>query len=652
MADDVIPITRAEYEAKFGGASQAQDAIPITRAEYQAKFGMMPEEQVNNKARLSGILDAQTSGLADEIYGYGNAALDTLTGKNKSLSFGQKADVYTNAMRGAMGDARDAAPVQGAIGNVVGGFLNPLTYVVGPSKGIIGAAKTGAILGAAYGAGSGEGGAKNRAEQAVKSGAIGGVASGVIAGAGKAVSSTGEWLGEQVPKLRGSALGATKTDFKASAKYKGLINGPEGKTTKLEQSIKNVIDDGTFKGAKSTDDFLVANTSKLESYDDALSEVLSKIDDSISETGAKVTPSFANAEKFVAQANPLEKPALQKELEQAKSLLLEAHDGTLSGLQTIKRSLYRSVYSENGRAKQELATKLAQDMKDSIEAGAALVTGRPEAAQAIKQLNAKMGQHLEVEKLLARKLATEQASDVVKELMGNLRTSGGNLTTPTIIGRATGGEAGGKLGFLGGALLNRLATPKGKMGLANVLEKTAPAIKGAGSPVIGAAPRLGLLGANQLSGSVFNKGKQMDEVKPPAIEKQEISAIVDKVSGGGDMAKLVNAVIRAESNGKVDAQSKVGAQGLMQLMPAMQKALGVKDAFDAEQNITGGVALLSEELQRFKDVKLALAAYNAGSPKVMAAIKKAGSTDWEAVAKHLPAETQNYVPKVLKFVEV
>jgi soluble lytic murein transglycosylase-like protein len=86
----------------------------------------------------------------------------------------------------------------------------------------------------------------------------------------------------------------------------------------------------------------------------------------------------------------------------------------------------------------------------------------------------------------------------------------------------------------------------------------------------------------------------------------------------------------------------------MQLMPANIEHFGVSDPFDPAQNIEAGTALLEEELERFGDVQLALAAYNAGSPKVMEAIKKAGSTDFTEVSKYLPDETKNYVPKVLK----
>jgi len=112
---------------------------------------------------------------------------------------------------------------------------------------------------------------------------------------------------------------------------------------------------------------------------------------------------------------------------------------------------------------------------------------------------------------------------------------------------------------------------------------------------------------------------------------------------------LVQAIIRAESNGNHKAVSNKGAQGLMQLMPAIQKAFEVADPFDPAENIRGGVALIQEELERFGDPLLAIAAYNAGSPAVKKAIKLAGSSDYEAIRPYLPKETRNYVKRVISY---
>jgi soluble lytic murein transglycosylase-like protein len=105
--------------------------------------------------------------------------------------------------------------------------------------------------------------------------------------------------------------------------------------------------------------------------------------------------------------------------------------------------------------------------------------------------------------------------------------------------------------------------------------------------------------------------------------------------------ELVESVIRVESNFKARAVSPKGARGLMQLMPATAAKLGVRNVFDARQNIEGGVRHLRYLVDRYDgNLALALAAYNAGA---------------EAVGRYggIPPypETQAYVARVLRLVQ-
>ena len=122
------------------------------------------------------------------------------------------------------------------------------------------------------------------------------------------------------------------------------------------------------------------------------------------------------------------------------------------------------------------------------------------------------------------------------------------------------------------------------------------------------------------------------------ITREQISQIVSKISAKYNVdEKLVNAVIRQESGFNVKAKSKAGAMGLMQLMPATARGLGVTDAYNPVQNIEGGVKYLSNLLKKYNgNVVLALAAYNAGSGAVD---KYSGVPPYK--------ETQNYVRSIL-----
>ncbi|NMP31844.1 lytic transglycosylase domain-containing protein [Thalassotalea sp. M1531] len=82
-------------------------------------------------------------------------------------------------------------------------------------------------------------------------------------------------------------------------------------------------------------------------------------------------------------------------------------------------------------------------------------------------------------------------------------------------------------------------------------------------------------------------------------------------------ANLVRAIIHAESHFRVNAISKQGAQGLMQLMPATARELGVRDPFTAKQNIQGGVKHLAKLMKKYYgNIRMVSAAYNAGEGNV------------------------------------
>lgn len=108
--------------------------------------------------------------------------------------------------------------------------------------------------------------------------------------------------------------------------------------------------------------------------------------------------------------------------------------------------------------------------------------------------------------------------------------------------------------------------------------------------------------------------------------------------------KLVRAIAKQESNFNPNVVSSAGAVGVMQLMPETAKYLGVKDIYNIEQNIEGGVKYIKEQLDRYGNVDMALMAYNAG----MGTVQKRGVKSPDDLYK-MPKETQNYVKKVNEY---
>lgn len=98
------------------------------------------------------------------------------------------------------------------------------------------------------------------------------------------------------------------------------------------------------------------------------------------------------------------------------------------------------------------------------------------------------------------------------------------------------------------------------------------------------------------------------------LNRTDFAETVDKAAKSNHIdPALIRALIHAESAFNPNARSSKGASGLMQLMPATAKELGVQNVFNAKQNIDGGVRYLAQLLKTFNgDVTLATAAYNAG----------------------------------------
>ncbi|MEZ5500650.1 MAG: lytic transglycosylase domain-containing protein [Steroidobacteraceae bacterium] len=143
--------------------------------------------------------------------------------------------------------------------------------------------------------------------------------------------------------------------------------------------------------------------------------------------------------------------------------------------------------------------------------------------------------------------------------------------------------------------------------------------------ILKAAPEYSKAG-ERISPRMLARASQYDEIIERAADSADVAA------------ELLRAVIVVESGFNPNAVSPKGARGLMQLMPATARTLGVRDPHDPAQNVDAGARYLRRLMDRFgNDLQLALAAYNAGTAAV------------ERYGKRIPPyrETREYVPKVL-----
>ena len=143
--------------------------------------------------------------------------------------------------------------------------------------------------------------------------------------------------------------------------------------------------------------------------------------------------------------------------------------------------------------------------------------------------------------------------------------------------------------------------------------------------------------ARSAAAEVSTSQKVSSFVSGRPFTQQEIDAAIDQAASRHNVdPSLVRAVIKVESNFNPNAVSRTGAMGLMQLMPQTARSLNVVNPFDPQQNVDAGVRHLKRLMESYGgDVKLTLAAYNAG----------AGAVARSSGVPHF-AETQNYVRRI------
>jgi membrane-bound lytic murein transglycosylase D len=143
--------------------------------------------------------------------------------------------------------------------------------------------------------------------------------------------------------------------------------------------------------------------------------------------------------------------------------------------------------------------------------------------------------------------------------------------------------------------------------------------------------------------------KQVEQQAPPKLAATWVPRLKPVFRKAGAPAEFVW-LAEVESSFEPLARSPAGAVGMYQLMPGTARDLGLKtspqdERLVPEKSAKASATYLGRLRKQFGDWRLALAAYNAGPGRVAETLKRRRAKSYDAIAPHLPAETQMYVPK-------
>jgi len=600
--------------------------------------------------------------------------------------------------------AEKAAPYVGPVGVQPETGTQELISFLSPSP--LSKASVAAQAGTGLASYLGMKGAEAVAPESEYAGLVGALAApAAVSGISKAASTIAPKLEEAGLGLQRSSIGLRKADITASRN--AILETPAGDfTDQVTKSFNNLINENVL--GKSRDPNILYKTARAEkaSVEKQIQSALQTVD--TSDTKIQM-PSFPNAttyleqnkvnltdvkkyeniinkfqsairneSKFVEPQLPKlydefgnvvtkeDSPAYKKALETWQEEQVKRSKLSLDVINK-QRKIFGEKYKDSPQSDPGFWRAFYQDLKQHIERYA------PE----VQDLNRRKQDLIVAEPVLRlAKKASQQpmtAQDVKRAAL--YTTGGGGFVGATYL-------AGGNplLGALISGGLALAGTKRGQDIIGRGLRSAgslAESLGGAGLDV-GTALQRGGLAANQtetpttLSTQVttdseltaleteFNQLQQLlreSQQQPESIKvgKQDVSIPVGEQYAP---PALVKAVMQVESAGKPKAVSEKGAAGLMQLMPATAKDLGVEDRFDPAQNIEGGSRYLQQMINKYKKTDLALAAYNWGPSNIDKAIRKVKAegkrVTWANIMQvvKVPMETRLYVNKVLKNKEV
>jgi hypothetical protein len=466
-------------------------------------------------------------------------------------------------------------------------------------------------------------------------------------------------LAETGKSLQRSALGLTKSNYTKVNKNQIVETIPGTYVSQVQKSADNIIANKQL-GTSTDPNVLYNNLQEAKSAtEDAIQNVLQNVD-ATRQTG--IIPRLDNTLNWINTKAPADKVQFYKDkVNTFLNALKEQGQGSLVYLNQQKKAI-----GENWKSSPETDPtfwrKFYGDVKTTIEKNA------PE----VKDLNKSKQDLIVVEPVLEKQVRAAGQGWTPQDLRRALlyTTGGGGLVGASVLtgNPLLGALISGGLGLLGTKKGQQL-TGRTLSGLGNITPEIPigeNAITRALQQYATATPTESPISTTDttnidIDAEIENARKELQQLRgsEPTTEKatkQNISMLADDAAAThGISPSLVKAVIKAESNFNPSAKSKVGAQGLMQLMPDTAKMLGVADAFDPAENVQGGAKYLKQLIDKFGDEKLALAAYNWGEGNIQKQLKKLGQKGkpqtLSGILKYgtLPDETEQYLKRVSKF---
>lgn len=524
--------------------------------------------------------------------------------------------------------------------------------------------------------------------EGLKTGAVGIAGSAISNVAGRGLSA----LGREADRLTLSKYGITAPDIKRTLK-KAEVAGKELPEV-ADIPVLKTVKDLEAKAVINAEDDILNNIRSIGGYQDEigyeLRDVLKAVDveaDAFPDFQDKYTKKFINsfagkAREEVAAAAKAEREALRGQFKAGGSIL---------DLQDAKTGLN---YSWNNRPyTADVQKAIRADLRDEIEKRVddLATRGRVDAdfAGKVRELNESWGQAADLKDVFSRKAGNDLGGNIVEDFFLNLRTTGasGSLNImsaasgsvlPMAIGkiadvaRTTKGKeflentfrdpAFQKLGSKLGELLQQYGTGRAYSQAAQAVTQTQKERETKQQKAVdlelfrqgGAAPAAGAQISAQDYNDILDILRKAPAEGSAKVEKKEISA-------GGKTAPVrdlilkedpfIQSIISVESRGNPNAKSEMGAEGLMQIMPATAKDLGLEDRRNPSENIRAGKTYINQQLKKFDDPDIAVAAYNWGPGNVARALRRLEdrgvAATWENLKKYtkIPKETLEYVTR-------